>query len=61
MDPFKGPKHKLVFIMGLKASCSEWEPQMRYFRNGGKEGNCSALVFDNRGVGNSGYPMGPYS
>jgi len=50
--------NKVVFIMGLNSSSFSWGPQVRYF---GKEGDCTALVFDNRGVGNSGYPRGPYT
>ncbi|KIM42775.1 hypothetical protein M413DRAFT_70069 [Hebeloma cylindrosporum] len=50
--------NKVVFIMGLNSSSFSWGPQVRYF---GQEGDCTALVFDNRGVGNSGYPKGPYT
>ena len=50
--------NKVVFIMGLNSSSFSWGPQVRYF---GQEGDCTALVFDNRGVGNSGYPRGPYT
>ena len=57
-DPITGAKHKIVFIMGLNTSCFSWGPQVRYF--GGLGGDFTALVFDNRGVGNSGYPRGPY-
>jgi len=53
--------NKIVFIMGLNSSCFSWGPQVRYFGKGGEGGNCTALVFDNRGVGNSGYPRGPYT
>ncbi|KAF8185160.1 alpha/beta-hydrolase [Pholiota molesta] len=53
--------HKIVFIMGLNSSSFSWGPQVRWFGHGGEHGNCTALVFDNRGVGNSGYPRGPYS
>lgn len=42
----------------LNSSSFSWWPQVEYF--GSKEGY-SALVFDNRGVGNSGTPRGPYS
>lgn len=50
--------NKVVFIMGLNSSSFSWGPQVRYF---GKERDCTMLVFDNRGVGNSGYPRGPYT
>ncbi|KAF9480209.1 alpha/beta-hydrolase [Pholiota conissans] len=53
--------HRIVFIMGLNSSSFSWGPQVRWFGHGGEHGNCTALVFDNRGVGNSGYPRGPYS
>lgn len=43
--------------MGLNSSSFAWGPQIRHF---GKEGYKS-LVFDNRGVGHSGYPRGPYT
>ena len=49
---------KVVFIMGLNSSSFAWGPQIRHF--GKKEGYAS-LVFDNRGVGHSGYPRGPYT
>jgi hypothetical protein len=60
-DPIKGAKHKMLFIMGLNVSCFAWGPQVRYFGKGVGRGQFTALVFDNRGVGNSGYPRGPYS
>ena len=61
-------KNKIVFIMGLNLSCYSWGPQVRWFGGGvpraaageGEE-EYTALVFDNRGVGNSGYPKGPYT
>ena len=59
-DPIKGAEHKIVFLMGLNSSCFAWGPQVRYFGGGGG-GGTTALVFDNRGVGNSEYPRGPYS
>ena len=34
------------------------EPQVEHF---GRSGKYTILVFDNRGVGNSGTPKGPYS
>ncbi|TCD65413.1 hypothetical protein EIP91_002712 [Steccherinum ochraceum] len=49
---------KIIFIMGLNSSAFSWWPQIAHF--GSKEGY-SALAFDNRGVGNSGTPRGPYS
>ena len=60
-------KNKMVFIMGLNSSCFSWGPQVRWFGGGvpraAREGEeeYTALVFDNRGVGNSGYPKGPYT
>ena len=64
--------NKMVFIMGLNASCFSWDPQVRWFGSGvlpcvagagddDEEEEYTALVFDNRGVGNSGYPRGPYT
>ncbi|KAI0080593.1 alpha/beta-hydrolase [Panus rudis PR-1116 ss-1] len=50
--------NKLVFIMGLNSSSFAWAPQVDYF---GRKPEYSVLVFDNRGVGNSGTPRGPYS
>lgn len=62
-DPVGGGDDKVVFVMGLNSSCSAWGPQVQYF--GGRRGlggsTTTALVFDHRGVGNSGYPRGPYS
>ncbi|KAH9483134.1 Poly(3-hydroxyalkanoate) depolymerase [Psilocybe cubensis] len=55
---------KVVFIMGLNSSSFSWGPQVRWFGKGGSgnsERKAAALVFDNRGVGNSGYPRGPYT
>ncbi|KAF8815809.1 alpha/beta-hydrolase [Phlegmacium glaucopus] len=60
-------KNKMVFIMGLNSSCFSWGPQVRWFGGGIPRGSgegeeeYTALVFDNRGVGNSGYPRGPYT
>jgi hypothetical protein len=60
-------KNKMVFIMGLNSSCFSWGPQVRWFGAGvprvvgDEEEEYTALVFDNRGVGNSGYPRGPYT
>ncbi|KAI0807433.1 alpha/beta-hydrolase [Fomes fomentarius] len=52
-----GPE-KVVFIMGLNSSSAGWLPQVDYF---GRKPEYSILVFDNRGVGNSGSPRGPYT
>ncbi|TFY60628.1 hypothetical protein EVJ58_g5014 [Rhodofomes roseus] len=49
---------KIVLIMGLNSTSFAWFPQVDYFS---KKPECSVLVFDNRGVGNSGAPMGPYT
>ncbi|KII88937.1 hypothetical protein PLICRDRAFT_175189 [Plicaturopsis crispa FD-325 SS-3] len=49
---------KVVFIMGLNGSSFGWEYQVAYF---GRLPEYSVLVFDNRGVGHSGAPRGPYS
>ncbi|KAJ7236736.1 Alpha/Beta hydrolase protein [Mycena haematopus] len=51
-------KEKLVFIMGLNSSSFAWVAQVRHF---GRLSDYSTLVFDNRGVGHSGTPRGPYS
>ncbi|EJD05720.1 alpha/beta-hydrolase [Fomitiporia mediterranea MF3/22] len=53
----EGPE-KVVFIMGLNSTSFSWEPQVEHF---GRSGKYSVLVFDNRGVGNSGTPRGPYT
>lgn len=49
---------KVVLIMGLNGTSGGWLPQVRYF---GRLPQYSVLVFDNRGVGNSGSPWGPYT
>ena len=61
-------KNKMVFIPGLNSSCFCWSPQVRWFgggvphaESGEEEEQYTVLVFDNRGVGNSGYPKGPYT
>ena len=60
-------KNKMVFIMGLNSSCFSWGSQVRWFGGGvprvagDEEEEYTVLVFDNRGVGNSGYPWGPYT
>ncbi|KAI0670539.1 alpha/beta-hydrolase [Trametes maxima] len=52
-----GPE-KVVFIMGLNSSSAGWLPQVEHFA---RNPDFSVLVFDNRGVGNSGTPRGPYT
>ncbi|KAH7107763.1 alpha/beta-hydrolase [Auriculariales sp. MPI-PUGE-AT-0066] len=52
-----GPEH-LVFVMGLNSSSFAWIAQVEHFS---KNPKYSILVFDNRGVGNSTTPRGPYS
>jgi pimeloyl-ACP methyl ester carboxylesterase len=65
----KGTKYKILLIMGMNASSFGWKAQVDWF-GGGKgfredtedeEEQSTVLVFDNRGVGNSGYPRGPYT
>lgn len=46
----------IVFIMGLGMPGFMWEPQVRYFSK-----NYRVLIFDNRGIGRSGKPPGPYT
>ncbi|KIJ60619.1 hypothetical protein HYDPIDRAFT_116918 [Hydnomerulius pinastri MD-312] len=53
----KGPE-KVVFIMGLNNTSFAWLPQVEHF---GKLEQYSVLVFDNRGVGMSDSPRGPYT
>ncbi|KAF8314258.1 alpha/beta-hydrolase [Clavulina sp. PMI_390] len=53
----KGPQ-KIVYIMGLNNTCFAWETQVKHFT---KDPKYSMVVFDNRGVGNSDAPRGPYS
>lgn len=65
----KGTEYKLLMIMGLNSSSFSWGPQVKWFGGGkafgveaeGGNEKSTVLVFDNRGVGNSGYPRGPYS
>ncbi|KAF9228791.1 alpha/beta-hydrolase [Gyrodon lividus] len=52
-----GPQ-KILFIMGLSGPSFAWLPQVEHF---GKLDQYSVLVFDNRGVGMSGSPKGPYT
>ncbi|KAH9951272.1 alpha/beta-hydrolase [Amylocystis lapponica] len=52
-----GPE-KILFIMGLNGTLWSWYNQVEYF---GRKPEYSVLVFDNRGVGNSGTPRGPYT
>ncbi|KAH8829340.1 alpha/beta-hydrolase [Flagelloscypha sp. PMI_526] len=54
--PSSEPKHKILLMIGLNSSASGWMFQMRHFPHTGQH---EVLVFDNRGVGNSGYPRGP--
>ncbi|KAH9956295.1 Alpha/Beta hydrolase protein [Russula dissimulans] len=49
---------KVVFITGLGLSCNSWSAQVAHFA---RLPEYSILVFDNRGVGNSDTPKGPYS
>ncbi|KAG8709236.1 hypothetical protein FRC09_000783 [Ceratobasidium sp. 395] len=53
----RGPE-KILFIMGLNSSSFSWQHQVEHF---GPLDKYSALVFDNRGVGNSDAPRGPYT
>src|SRR5690348_16523114 len=53
----RGTDYKVVFIMGLNSTSFAWAPQVGHF---GHSKSHTILVFDNRGVGNSGYPRGPY-
>jgi len=49
---------KVMFISGLNVSSNSWAMQVKHFS---RLPQYSILVFDNRGVGNSDTPMGPYS
>ncbi|KAG9088858.1 hypothetical protein FS749_001803 [Ceratobasidium sp. UAMH 11750] len=53
----RGPE-KILFIMGLNSSSFSWQHQVEHF---GPLDKYSILVFDNRGVGNSDAPRGPYT
>lgn len=46
----------LVMVAGLGDDHLSWEPQVQFFRN-----DFSVVIFDNRGIGNSSTPKGPYS
>ncbi|KAK0448316.1 Alpha/Beta hydrolase protein [Desarmillaria tabescens] len=52
-----GPE-KLVFVMGLNSSSFAWALQVAHFS---RLPQYSVLVFDNRGVGYSGVPRGPFT
>ncbi|KZO99439.1 alpha/beta-hydrolase [Calocera viscosa TUFC12733] len=52
-----GPE-KMIFIMGLNSTSFSWGPQVNYFA---AKPQYSVLVFDNRGVGHSEAPRGPYT
>ncbi|KAJ7582565.1 Alpha/Beta hydrolase protein [Mycena floridula] len=49
-------QERILFIMGMNSSSFSWDSQVVYFSK-----HYSVLVFDNRGVGNSGVPRGPYT
>lgn len=64
----RGEKYKIILIMGLNSSSFGWVKQVEWFGSGkafqdeeGEGEKSTVLIFDNRGVGNSGYPSGPYS
>ncbi|KAG1858380.1 Alpha/Beta hydrolase protein [Suillus subalutaceus] len=52
-----GPE-KVIFIMGVNSTSFGWLSQVEHF---GRLPQYSVLVFDNRGVGMSGTPRGPYT
>jgi len=52
----EGQGEPLVMIMGFTASRLGWMPQVRFFRK-----HYRVITFDNRGVGRSDKPPGPYS
>ncbi|KAI0035839.1 alpha/beta-hydrolase [Vararia minispora EC-137] len=59
----RGPE-RVVLIMGLNGSFLGWMHQVHHLARAVDEvgqPKYSVLVFDNRGVGNSGAPRGPYS
>lgn len=49
-------EEQVVLIMGLNSSSFSWGPQVALLAK-----EHSVLVFDNRGVGNSDAPRGPYT
>ncbi|KAH9036178.1 alpha beta-hydrolase [Lactarius pseudohatsudake] len=49
---------KVVFITGLNATLNSWAVEVKHFS---RLPQYTILVFDHRGTGNSGTPMGPYS
>lgn len=51
-----GQGEPLVMIMGLTATQSGWKPQIPYFKK-----HFQVITFDNRGIGRSSKPQGPYS
>ncbi|KAI9295511.1 alpha/beta-hydrolase [Neoconidiobolus thromboides FSU 785] len=51
-------KNKLLFIMGLNATGSHWGYQAKYF---GNLEDYQVCTFDNRGIGTSSCPPGPYT
>ncbi|EUC64846.1 alpha/beta hydrolase family protein [Rhizoctonia solani AG-3 Rhs1AP] len=53
----RGPE-KILCIMGLNSSSFSWQHQVKHF---GSLEKYSILVFDNRGVGHSDAPRGPYT
>ncbi|GJE96946.1 alpha/beta hydrolase [Phanerochaete sordida] len=52
-----GPE-KIFFVMGMNSSSFAWRWQVEHF---GRDPRYSVVVFDNRGVGHSGTPRGPYT
>jgi pimeloyl-ACP methyl ester carboxylesterase len=52
----EGQGESLVMIMGFTAGRSGWMPQIRFFKK-----YYRVITFDNRGVGKSDKPPGPYS
>lgn len=52
----KGEGDAILFIMGLGMPGFAWEPQVEYFSR-----KYRSIIFDNRGVGKSDKPPGPYT
>jgi len=52
----EGQGEPLVMIMGFAVNRISWMPQIRFFKK-----YYRVITFDNRGVGKSDKPMGPYS